>query len=854
MKSNYPFLSRCAAKAEAYLSTHAFTDLFLVSYFISVFIAFLFGFCSEFLKPQGFFKWYIGLARSGGYSLNLNSALVILLASRLFLTALRDTAFAEVLPIDKAFPFLHIVIAYTVFFSIVIHVAFHMVWIPGWKTWDWGLWQLGMTVITGFLLLAVFVLMALFALPSVRRKNFHLFYRVHIVASVMFYIFLLLHGVHNANPETYKWVVGPLIIYAVDQFVRVSRCYVTRLEVSANSLTFKDGNVLQLSIPKPFSFRPGQYAEIKVPSINREWHPFTIASAECEPDMSFYIKRLGDWTDALHNEFEHRISDTVTRPLQLYVRGPFGAPTQDVHKYSRIILISGGIGATPFVSICKQLNHLHEEHDKKVHSDRIPRYTGSLTNDATETRIRQAVKNIYDIDMDILDLECTAENNVRERVAVQRMGHVADMLRTMAGSVRSIFQKNSSNVTEVVQPPFDDVESEPESTNISRSISRLSTASTITNAPSSFKDNMIKKLSSVRLQMVSPNSLTEDEKRIRQEQAKLGDWRSNLLLALHSSRITFSLALLCIARIAVTISASIFKSDFVRLYASGSSGRWVALVYAILSSVIAFVTVLTVMIEISLYHLARMTSAYRLFELFVFGPLSIAMTVLEFRRWASTDPGGPVLVFTQCILMQSVTFMLIVGRMRRAVKRYGLLSYRNRPMHSQSIDHIPDADFVWTVSDDASDAWVRRELSSVALGRAVTLHRYVTRGSTSNGSKTEVEVEDMEEGRHAMAALHGATSSGRPNWDRLLGETARNTRSDGVVGIFFCGPKKMGEMVLAAGKKVEMWSNLRDAYLRSMSVGTLMEDIGLRDESQVVKLSDFGCRVRFVYHEENFSH
>lgn len=856
MKPHYRVLSRCAAKAEAYLSTHGFTDLFLVTYFTSVFIAFLFGFCSEFLKPdKDSFRWYIGLARSGGYSLNLNSALVILLASRLFLTAIRDTAFAEVLPIDKAFPVLHIVIAYTVFFSIIVHVAFHMVWIPGSKDWEWGLWKINMTVITGFILLVVFVVMALFAMPSVRRKNFHLFYKVHMAGSTLFYIFLLLHGMHNAKPETYKWVAAPLIIYAAERFLRLFRCYITRLEVSANSLTFNDKNVLQLSVPKPFNFRPGQYAEIQVPSINREWHPFTIASAEFESDMSFYIKRLGDWTNALHAEFEDRLSETATRPIELFVRGPFGAPTQDVHKYSRIVLISGGIGATPFVSICKQLNHLHEEHNNKVHSDHLPQENETLMDDATEIRIRQAVKNIYDVDMDVLDIECTAENNQRERVAVQRMVHVADMLRGIAGSVCWFFQKSSPNDSEAAQPPRpgDDVESYIESTITTSRTPRESIASISTNPPTSFKDNMIRKLSSVRLQLASPNSLTEEEKRTRQEQAKLGDWRSNLLLALHSSRVTFILALICVARMTVIICASIFKSGFVRLHEPLAGGRWVALVYAILSTVITFVTVLTVLIEISLHQLASMNSAYRLLELIVLGPLSIVLTGLEFHRWATNNPGAPVLVFTQYILMQSITFMLVVGRMRRAVRRYGLLHLRNRSVHNKSPDHIPDADFVWTVSDDASDAWVRRELTPVALGRAVTLHRYVTKGSNPKDMKESIDVEHMEEGLHAVAALHGATKSGRPNWDQLLGATSRNTRSDGVVGIFFCGPKKMGDMVRAAGKKVEMWSNLRDAYLRSMSVGTLMKDIGLTDESQVLKLRDFGCRVRFVYHEENFS-
>lgn len=174
-------------------------------------------------------------------------------------------------------------------------------------------------------------------------------------------------------------------------------------------------------------------------------------------------------------------------------------------------------------------------------------------------------------------------------------------------------------------------------------------------------------------------------------------------------------------------------------------------------------------------------------------------------------------------------------------------------MHAHSPDHIPDADFVWVSRDDAGDVWVRRELASVSVGGAITVHRYVTRGSERQSLGDGIGISDEEEGRPVSVALDEATSEGRSNWDKLLGRVARNTRSDGVVGVFFCGPKMMGAMARREAKRAEMWSNLRDAYLRSTSVGTLMRDIGLEEEEDVFRLRDFGCRRRFVYHEENFS-
>lgn len=43
---------------------------------------------------------------------------------------------------------------------------------------------------------------------------------------------------------------------------------------------------------------------------------------------------------------------------RLYIDGPYGAPAQDYLKYDVLLLVGLGIGATPFISILKDLlNH-----------------------------------------------------------------------------------------------------------------------------------------------------------------------------------------------------------------------------------------------------------------------------------------------------------------------------------------------------------------------------------------------------------------------------------------------------------------------------------------------------------------
>lgn len=643
--------------------------------------------------------------------------------------------------------------------------------------------------------------------------------------------------------------------------------------------------------------------EIKVPSINREWHPFTIASAAYEEEMSFYIKLLGDWTQALHENFQDRISGEIGSPLELFVRGPFGAPAQAVDKYSRVFLISGGIGATPFMSICKQLNHRHEELDARVRSAHRCQPGETTLDDMAEQRIRDAVKDIYEVDVDMLDLGVGDEGAVeglfekdRTEIAKHEMEYVADMLRVAANGehvglpgggndndpannnrhqktdVSKMSQCNeedttphrySSSDSEKCYNARHSIEDLKQPNLTTRTVSASSTAvpavgrSSISSDNSDTllstkMDNAVKlKLMALRTKLRRPKKLSEAERETRRREAKLGDPRSTMLSVLHSSRLVFALAVLCVARAAVSICGSIFESGFVRLGAPEATGRWVALTYALLSAPMAILTMLTIILEVSLHYSASFSSTRRVFEVLVFGPLAFVLTALEFRRWSTADPGGPVTIFVQYVLVQSVTFVLIVGRLWRAVGRYGLLRDQDSHclVHDRSPNHIPDADFVWTVSNSKDDMWLRRELVPVVEGGAIGVHRYVTRGEVS-GPEDDA---DLEDGRRVSIEMTGATTPGRPNWDQLLGDAARHTRSDGVIGIFFCGPPNMGKAVHSAAKNVEMWSNLRDAYLRSVPVGTLMQDIGLKDRTEVLQLRDFGCRVRLVFHEENFS-
>ena len=47
----------------------------------------------------------------------------------------------------------------------------------------------------------------------------------------------------------------------------------------------------------------------------------------------------------------------LTKPLVVYIDGPFGAPTSQIFRAQHAVLIGTGIGVTPFASILQSIMH-----------------------------------------------------------------------------------------------------------------------------------------------------------------------------------------------------------------------------------------------------------------------------------------------------------------------------------------------------------------------------------------------------------------------------------------------------------------------------------------------------------------
>lgn len=96
-----------------------------------------------------------------------------------------------------------------------------------------------------------------------------------------------------------------------------------------------------------FEFMPGQFAWLKLGSASKHAdNPFSISSApSANGEVNFLIKEMGDFTSSL---------PTTPIGTPAFLDGPHGHFQIPVHAKS-IVMIAGGIGIAPFVSLLQKI-------------------------------------------------------------------------------------------------------------------------------------------------------------------------------------------------------------------------------------------------------------------------------------------------------------------------------------------------------------------------------------------------------------------------------------------------------------------------------------------------------------------
>ncbi|KAJ1439964.1 Riboflavin synthase-like beta-barrel [Sesbania bispinosa] len=345
------------------------------------------------------------VAKGAAETLKLNMALILLPVCRNTLTWLRSSGARKFVPFDDNINF-HKIIAFAIAVGVVVHAGNHLACDfpllinsspekfsliasdfnnkkPTYKTLLTGVE--GVTGISMVTLMAISFTLATHHFrrnavrlppPFNRLTGFNAFWYSHHLFGVV-YVLLFIHGAFlNLTHQWYKkttwmYISVPLLLYIAERTLRTRRS--KHYAVKIQKVSVLPGNVFSLIMSKPngFKYKSGQYIFLQCPKISPfEWHPFSITSAPGDDYLSVHIRTVGDWTQELKFLFtEDEKLPSVNRRVtfgelvqmeqrgqpRLLVDGPYGAPAQDYQNFDVLLLIGLGIGATPFISILRDL-------------------------------------------------------------------------------------------------------------------------------------------------------------------------------------------------------------------------------------------------------------------------------------------------------------------------------------------------------------------------------------------------------------------------------------------------------------------------------------------------------------------
>ncbi|KAG5228053.1 respiratory burst oxidase protein [Salix suchowensis] len=348
------------------------------------------------------------VAKGGAETLKFNMALILLPVCRNTITWLRNkTKLGVAVPFDDNLNF-HKVIAVGVAIGIGLHAGAHIAcdfprllhateeeYEPlepyfGDEQPDNYWWFLkGVEGITGIIMVVLMAIAFTLATPWFRRSRLNLpkplkkltgfnafWYSHHLF--VIVYTLLVVHGIYLYltktwyKKTTWMYLAVPVILYAAERLIRAFRSSIRAVKIL--KVAVYPGNVLALHMSRPqgFKYKSGQYMFVNCAAVSPfEWHPFSITSSPGDDYLSVHIRTLGDWTRQLKTVFSEvcqpppagkggllgadiQGGDNRSFP-KILIDGPFGAPAQDYKKYDVVLLVGLGIGATPMVSIVKDI-------------------------------------------------------------------------------------------------------------------------------------------------------------------------------------------------------------------------------------------------------------------------------------------------------------------------------------------------------------------------------------------------------------------------------------------------------------------------------------------------------------------
>lgn len=188
-----------------------------------------------------------------------------------------------------------------------------------------------------------------------------LLHNLNVVAVILIFIHVML-----SNSARSPFAKGVYILYfgvsmGFYLYHKVIRPYFLSKPFIVEEVIAESSSICSLNLRpesgEVFSYQPGQFAFFRIMGngISAEEHPFSISSQPSDKKrLSVTIKNLGDWTANVKK---------ITEGSRVMIDAPYGIFSPLRHDCENgIVLIAGGVGITPMLSI---LRYYHENHSEQ---------------------------------------------------------------------------------------------------------------------------------------------------------------------------------------------------------------------------------------------------------------------------------------------------------------------------------------------------------------------------------------------------------------------------------------------------------------------------------------------------------
>ncbi|KAI3956386.1 hypothetical protein MKW92_032033 [Papaver armeniacum] len=352
----------------------------------------------------GIMGYCVCTAKGASETLKFNMALILLPVCRNTITWLRNkTKLGVIVPLDSNISF-HQVIVIGIGIGVAVHALAHLTCnFPRLIHATKGEYELIFEGLTGIIMVMLMAIAFTLAIKWPRLKKakdakswswerlagFNMFWYSHHLFIIV-YTLLIVHGSKTYlskewyTKTTWMYLAVPIALYTCERLIRSFRSRVKSVDILQFD-PYTKAMALHMSKPKGFKYRSGQYVFLKCSAVSPfEWHPFSLTSSPADDHLSVHIRVLGDWTGKLKNVLSKSISNASsgeksipvgtegecniqTKEVPHYsitkinikhlslITHTSNTPAQDYKNYEVVLLVGLGIGATPMISIIKDI-------------------------------------------------------------------------------------------------------------------------------------------------------------------------------------------------------------------------------------------------------------------------------------------------------------------------------------------------------------------------------------------------------------------------------------------------------------------------------------------------------------------